>query len=278
MSIRRGKGKKRKGFTYVKNKLSSSNKDNKKSKSKSSKDGSASKPPRRPLTSDQKLDRIDSKYQNSIAAEKQREKMEADYIADKQREKLADYISEIQGNIAQNHPTPKIPTVTNKQVGQIAPTSSSSTSKSKQIASTSSYVKDRDAKASINKKKRKPTKNSIMKSKTIKKGDANALKQHLFIFRHIAKGSAKKRDLILAKAPSSFYKTIRLLFKLLKNGSIPLKKTHRPRVRPWIDFIRRNSKGRLSDVKSDVSQQGTGLMNILKTVLPIVTPILSMLI
>ena len=48
MSIRRGKGKKRKGFTYVKNKLSSSNKDNKKSKSKSSKDGSASKPPIRP--------------------------------------------------------------------------------------------------------------------------------------------------------------------------------------------------------------------------------------
>ena len=74
MSIRRGKGKKRKGFSSGKNKDFLSSKNNEKSKSKSSKDGSKSKRPRKPLTSDQKLAKIDSWYEKSIAKEKQREK------------------------------------------------------------------------------------------------------------------------------------------------------------------------------------------------------------
>ena len=179
-----------------------------------------------------------------------------------QREILSDYISKNQGYIAQNHPTPKIPTVTNKQGKQIAPTPP--------------FVENKGAKASINIKKKKAAHSSTMKP-TIKKHHANELKRHIFIFRHISKGSAKKRDIVLKNAPLSFYKSIRLLFNLMKNGSIPLKKTHKPRVGPWVNFIRKNSKGRLVDIKRDVSQQGGGLGTILKAVLPIVTPILSML-
>ena len=83
---------------------------------------------------------------------------------------------------------------------------------------------------------------------------------------------------MLKKAPLTLYKTIRLLFKLMKKGSIPLNNVQRKRLKPWLNFIRKNATGKDSSVKSNVVQNGDGLSSILKTVLPIIAPILSMII
>ena len=115
------------------------------------------------------------------------------------------------------------------------------------------------------------------KSYKIKKTESKELKRHLYIFKSLTR-KAKNRDIVLKKAPLSLYKTIRLLFKLLKKGAIPLNNAQRNRLKPWINFIRENSKGNDSIVKSRVSQSGDGLSSILKTVLPIIAPILSMIV
>ena len=121
-----------------------------------------------------------------------------------------------------------------------------------------------------------PVKTS-QKPNQIKKTESKELKRHLYIFKSLTR-KAKNRDIVLKKAPLSLYKTIRLLFKLLKKGAIPLNNGQRNRLKPWINFIRENSTGNDSTVKSRVSQSGDGLSSILKTVLPIIAPILSMIV
>ena len=128
-----------------------------------------------------------------------------------------------------------------------------------------------------NPKNRKTVQKSPLQTKSIKKGDSKELKRHLFIFKSLTK-KAKDRDIVLKKAPLTLYKTIRLLFKLIKRGSIPLNNKQRHRLKPWANFIRDNSTGNDSTVKSRVSQNGDGLGSILKTILPIIAPILSMII
>ena len=115
------------------------------------------------------------------------------------------------------------------------------------------------------------------KTEQIKKTDSKELKRHLYIFKSLTK-KAKNRDIVLKKAPITIYKTIRLLFKLMKKGAIPLNNVQRNRLKPWINFIRKNATGKDSTVKSNVVQNGDGLSSILKTILPIIAPILSMII
>ena len=115
------------------------------------------------------------------------------------------------------------------------------------------------------------------KTEQIKKTDSKELKRHLYIFKSLTK-KAKNRDIVLKKAPITLYKTIRLLFKLMKKGAIPLNNVQRNRLKPWINFIRKNATGKDSTVKSNVVQNGDGLSSILKTILPIIAPILSMII
>ena len=114
-------------------------------------------------------------------------------------------------------------------------------------------------------------------TKMINKKDSRELKRHMFIFKSMTK-KAKNRDIILKKAPLTLFKTIRVLFNLMKGGAIPLTNAQRSRLKPWINFIRQNSKGSDTAVKTRVSQNGNGLGSILKTILPIIAPILSMLI
>ena len=129
--------------------------------------------------------------------------------------------------------------------------------------------------------KKKPPKQVVtrapMKSKKIKKSEASELKRHMFIFKTLTK-SNKRTDIILKNAPLKLYKSLRLLFKLLVKGAFPLKPTHRSKLKKWAPFIRKNSKGKHSDIKRRVSQNGEGLGDILKTVLPMITPILSLMI
>jgi len=114
-------------------------------------------------------------------------------------------------------------------------------------------------------------------TKDLKKSDAVELKRHLFIFKTLSK-QGKRSDIILKNAPLKLYKVLRLLFKMVLKGVFPLKPTPRNKLKKWAPFIRENSKGKDSDVKRRVSQNGEGLGDILKTVLPIITPILSLLI
>ena len=115
------------------------------------------------------------------------------------------------------------------------------------------------------------------KTEQIKKTDSKELKRHLYIFKSLTK-KAKNRDIVLKKAPITLYKTIKLLFNLMKKGAIPLNNVQRNRLNPWINFIRKNATGKDSTVKSNVVQNGDGLSSILKTILPIIAPILSMII
>ena len=115
------------------------------------------------------------------------------------------------------------------------------------------------------------------KTEQIKKTDSKELKRHLYIFKSLTK-KAKTRDIVLKKAPITLYKTIKLLFNLMKKGAIPLNNVQRNRLNPWINFIRKNATGKDSTVKSNVVQNGDGLSSILKTILPIIAPILSMII
>lgn len=140
-------------------------------------------------------------------------------------------------------------------------------------------------KRKVEKKKRKPKKkNRIRKPKTsqdklvpLKKGESKELKRHMFVFKSLTK-KGKQRDVILKKAPLTLYKTIRLLFKLMKRGAIPLSSGQRNRLKPWANFIRSNSVGKDVKVKENVSQNGGSLASILKTVLPIIRPILALLV
>ena len=132
----------------------------------------------------------------------------------------------------------------------------------------------------VKKKKKHNTKPSLPKdsnAKLFKTADSKELKRHLYIFKSLTK-KAKNRDIVLKKAPLTLYKTIRLLFKLMKKGAIPLSNTQRSRLKPWVNFIRENSTGKDSSVKRNVIQNGDGLSSILKTIIPIIAPILSMIV
>jgi len=124
-------------------------------------------------------------------------------------------------------------------------------------------------------KPRPDVKKSVKKLLT--KPKTKELKRHLYIFKSLTK-KAKNRDIVLKKAPLTLYKTIRLLFKLMKKGAIPLSNTQRSRLKPWVNFIRENSTGKDSTVKNNVIQNGDGLSSILKTIIPIIGPILSMIV
>ena len=149
-----------------------------------------------------------------------------------------------------------------------------------------SFRKEKKAKKKEAKKKMKtprveytlqPKVRAPMKPKKIQKSEASELKRHIFIFKTLTK-SDKRTDIILKKAPLKLYKALRLLFKLLVKGAIPLKPTHRSKLKKWAPFIRQNSKGTHSQIKKRVSQNGEGLGDILKTVLPMIIPILSLMI
>lgn len=138
--------------------------------------------------------------------------------------------------------------------------------------------KKRGEKKKRNKNKKKALKYyKIPKTVSIKKAESKEIKRHMFVFKSLTK-KAKNRDIILRKAPLSLYKTIRLLFKLMKKGAVPLTNAQRHRLKPWVNYIRENSIGKESKVKKNVSQNGDGLSSILKTILPIITPILSMIV
>ena len=142
----------------------------------------------------------------------------------------------------------------------------------------SSHRKGEQKKRNKNRKKApKAPKPVKPKAVSIKKADSKEIKRHMFVFKSLTK-KAKNRDIILRKAPLSLYKTIRLLFKLMKKGAVPLTNAQRHRLKPWVNYIRENSTGKESKVKKNVSQNGDGLSSILKTVLPIIAPILSMIV
>ena len=138
--------------------------------------------------------------------------------------------------------------------------------------------KERKAKKRKQKAKMKtPQKQMALPKSRIKKSEASELRRHMFIFRTLSK-SGKRTDIILKNAPLKLYKTLRLLFKLVLKGVFPLKPTHRSKLRKWAPFIRENAKGKHGDVKRRVSQNGKGLGDILKTVLPLIGPIISLMI
>ena len=107
---------------------------------------------------------------------------------------------------------------------------------------------------------------------------ARKLHKHRYIFKRLSAVDKKTRSIILAKSPVSLYDCIKTLCKGLVDGGIVLTNHHRNRLATHRSLIRELSKGTNRDIKSKSLMNGDGLGSFLKSVLPIITPILAALI
>ena len=104
---------------------------------------------------------------------------------------------------------------------------------------------------------------------------AKTLRRHQFIFKTLSSVGKKRRDIILKNAPLSLFKAIKTLFNSILKGYIPLKETHKRALQPHKRFIREQAISNHSKIKKRITQKGSGLASILKTVLPIIAPIIT---
>ena len=107
---------------------------------------------------------------------------------------------------------------------------------------------------------------------------ARELHRNKYIFHTIAKSPSKRRLEILNNGPPSLFKNIKTLCRCLVDGRIPLKNSHRRRLIPHKQLIREISALPLNGIKDNVVMRGDGIGSFLKTILPIVAPILTALI
>ena len=111
--------------------------------------------------------------------------------------------------------------------------------------------------------------------KKIPKAIAKVLKRHHFIFKTISNVGRKRRDIILKNAPLSLFKAIKILFRYLVKGNIPLKTRHRRQLVPHRKLLVEGSTSTPQTIKRKVNQSGEGLGSILRTVIPVLGPIIA---
>ena len=111
--------------------------------------------------------------------------------------------------------------------------------------------------------------------KRISKATAKALKRHHFIFKTISNVGHKRRDIILKNAPLSLFKAIKILFSYLVKGQIPLKTRHRRQLVPHRQLLIEGASSTPQTIKRKATQSGAGLGSILRTVIPILGPIIA---
>ena len=114
--------------------------------------------------------------------------------------------------------------------------------------------------------------------KTLTKSLARELHRNKYIFRTISKSSKNRRLEILNNAPPSLFRNIKSLCKCLVDGRIPLTNAHRRRLHSHIPLIREISTTPTAGIKDNVIMRGDGIGSFLKSILPIVAPILTALI
>ena len=106
---------------------------------------------------------------------------------------------------------------------------------------------------------------------------ARELHRNKYIFRTIAKSKSKRAE-ILNNGPPSLFKNLKTLCRCLVDGRIPLTNSHRRRLTNHKQLIREISALPIKGIKDNVIMQGDGIGSFLKTILPIVAPILTALI
>ena len=114
--------------------------------------------------------------------------------------------------------------------------------------------------------------------KKMTKSLARELHRNKYIFHTIAKSSKNRRAAILNNGPDSLFKSIKTLCNCLVDGRIPLTNVHRRRLRPHVQLIREISALPVTGIKDNVVMRGDGIGSFLKSLLPIVGPILTALI
>ena len=107
--------------------------------------------------------------------------------------------------------------------------------------------------------------------------DAREIYRHRYILRQIGKAKEFERDNILRRSPAALYKCIKSLCRSLVDGRIRLTNKHRTTLAPHHELIRELARGTNKTIKSQALMSGNGLGSFLKSVVPIVLPILAAL-
>ena len=106
--------------------------------------------------------------------------------------------------------------------------------------------------------------------------DQKHLKKHQKFLKVLHSANPKRKRFILDNIPNAGIKAIKILFKNILNGKIPLKKTHISKLKRHRKFIRGVSSSNITNARSLVKQKGGSfnLSSILGTVLPLLPMIL----
>ena len=117
---------------------------------------------------------------------------------------------------------------------------------------------------------------SLAVRKKLPKASLQMLKRHSFIFKTLSSVRKNRRNLILKNSPTTLFTTLKLLFKGLLNGKIPLTiKQKNKLTKSHKHMIRVNSNLSTPAIKTNMLQSGEGLSKILKVVLPILGSVVT---
>ena len=107
---------------------------------------------------------------------------------------------------------------------------------------------------------------------------ARQLHRNRFIYRSVSAAPAHKRRVILKSCPANFYNNIKSLCNCLVDGRISLKLGQKRKLKPHAKLIRGISKTSQANLRKHIIMRGNGFGSFLKSILPIVTPVLAALI
>jgi len=108
----------------------------------------------------------------------------------------------------------------------------------------------------------------------IKRLEKMALKRHAPILRTLSRSRKTKRNAIINGAPSSLFKAIKILHRLLVKGGINLNNAERNKIPTKARALIRKIHGS-KDPKKTILQNGEGFSSVLRIILPIVGSMLG---
>ena len=98
-------------------------------------------------------------------------------------------------------------------------------------------------------------------------------KKHELVLKALKNSKTRKSKLIIDNAPSTLFNLIKSICKYVLTGKLRLNKNHVKKLKKHKQLIRNISRGDHKTVKRHI-QKGSGIKNILTTILPILTSII----
>ena len=110
-------------------------------------------------------------------------------------------------------------------------------------------------------------------SKSIPVNLVKNFKKHELVLRALKNSKNKKSKLIIDNAPPTLFNLIKSICKYVLTGKLRLGKHHVKKLKKHKQLIRNISRGDHKTIKKHV-QKGSGIKNILTTLLPILTSVI----